>query len=92
MFPEEPLEVAPLRVTLSIALLSVATTVNVTVWLWDEVLSSTVESSALTELIVGFWLSIFWTVIGRFTVDVLPAASATVIVLALVWEPNEKSS
>ena len=92
MFPEEPLEVAPLRVTLSIALLSVATTVNVTVWLWDEVLSSTVESSALTELIVGFWLSIFWTVIGRFTVAVLPAASATVIVLALVWEPNEKSS
>jgi hypothetical protein len=91
LFPEEPVEVAPPIVTLLIALLSAATTVNVTVWLWDEVLSSTVESSALTEEIVGFWLSIFNTVIGKLTEEVLPAASATVMVLALVLEPKAKS-
>ena len=92
MFPEEPVEVAPPIVTLLIALLSLATTVKVTVCDCEEVLSSIVESSALTEVIVGFWLSTFRIVTGRFTVAVFPAASLTVTVLALVWEPNEKSS
>ena len=84
-------EVAPLKLHYQLLIISSNNSKCNCLTLWWS-FGSTVESSALTELIVGFWLSIFWTVIGRFTVAVLPAASATVIVLALVAEPKEKSA
>ena len=53
MFPEEPPEVVPGKVTLLTETLSVTTAVNVTVCVCDEVLSSTLVSSALKLLIAG---------------------------------------
>ena len=72
--------------------LSVATTVNVTVCVLDELLSSTEVSSAPKLEIVGTSSSILSIVIVNVSVTVLPAPSTTVAVKVSVEVPKLKSS
>ena len=81
--PEAPL----LTLTELIPLLSVATTVKVTIWLWLPVVSETVVSSAVNEEIDGIEVSVFVTVIALLAVAELPAASVTVAVSLILVVP-----
>ena len=58
--------------TLVTATLSVTIAVNVTVWLCDEVLSETVESSALKLVIDGSWSSLFVILTVTDCVELFP--------------------
>ena len=60
--------------------MSLATTVNVTVCVFDDVLSSTEVSFAVKLLIAGFWSSVLLTTISIVSVLLLPAVSVTVAV------------
>jgi hypothetical protein len=69
--------------------LSVATAVNVTVWVCELVVSVTDVSLAPNEDTLGAWLSVFVTVTLREEVDVFPAASEKDAVTDCVTEPKE---
>ena len=88
MFPLTEPVVVPGTETDDTPTLSVATTVNVTVWLCDDVLSSTVVSSAVKLLIAGLWSSLFVTLISISSVILLPAVSVTVAVKLSVVFPK----
>ena len=78
----------PSHVTLLIPTLSLATTEKVTVSVWDEVDKSILELDAVISPTVGFWSSVLDILIVTLSVDVLPAASATVNVKLSVDEPK----
>ena len=86
--PDEDEKVVPGKLTLWMATLSVATSVNVTVWVSSEDLSSTEVSSALKLLIVGTWSSILLRLIVIVSVAVFPAPSTTVAVRVSLWSPK----
>ena len=73
-------DVVPGIVTDEIPTLSVATTVNVTVWDCDEVVRATEVSSAEKLVIDGLALSAFVILTVISSVVLLPAASVTVAV------------
>ena len=74
----------------SIPTLSLATAVNITVFvLFEEVSSIALELAlVVNEEIAGFWLSALLMEIVILSVDVLPAASDTVNVRLSVLEPK----
>ena len=78
--------------TVSTATLSLAATVNTTVWLWDDVVNSTVVSLAVKLLIDGFWSSTLLILIDTVSVTLLPAVSLTVNVSVSLLLPKPKSS
>ena len=80
--------VVPGTETDDIETLSVATTVKVTVWDCEDVLSSTVVSSAVKLLIAGLWSSLFVTLISISWVIELLAVSVTVAVNVSPVVPN----
>ena len=73
-------QLVPGILTLLTPTLSVATTVNVTVWLCDEVVRATEVSSAVKLVIAGLALSALLILIVISWEDELPAASVTVTV------------
>ena len=79
---------APLTLILLIPTLSLTTAVNITVWLCDEVLSSTEVSLAEKELMLGLSSSLFVTVTVKLDVEVLPAESVAVNWCVTVFEPK----
>ena len=81
----------PSQVTLSTPTLSVAVIAKVTVSDWFEVDKSTVKSAGKLVPIpttLGFWSSVLDILIVTLSVEVLPAASATVNVKLSVVEPK----
>ena len=70
-----------------IATLSLATAVNVTVCVCDEVVKATEVSSALKLVIVGSILSDFVILIVSVAVELFPAASVNVTVNVSLWLP-----
>ena len=84
---------APLTLILLIPTLSLTTAVNITVWLCDEVLSSTEVSLAEKELMLGLSSSLFVTVTVKLDVEVLPAESValtpTTLSLPLSLSPGD---
>ena len=84
----ELLNVVPGRLTLFMATLSLTTAVNVTVCVCDEVLSSTVVSSAEKLLIDGSWSSALLILIVTVSVIELLAVSVTVSVKVSVASPK----
>ena len=89
--PEGVWAVVPGTETVEIALLSVATTVKVTVCDWEEVLRSTLVSSALKLPIDGFWSSVLVTLTEIVWVALFPAASVAVAVKVSEVVPKLKS-
>ena len=79
---------APLTLTELTALLSVAVTVYVTVWLWDEVVNETVLSLTLKVLILGLCVSDLVTVTFKVEVVEFPAVSVDVAVNVTVVFPQ----
>jgi hypothetical protein len=69
--------------------LSVAVTVNVTVWDCDPVVRETVLSFTVKALMEGAWLSVLVMVADTDEVLVFPAASPAVSVNVSVVDPNE---
>jgi len=67
--------------------LSLTEAVKVTVWLCEDVLRSTVVSSALKLLIDGLWSSLFVIVIVTDCVEILLAVSLTDNVRLSVFDP-----
>ena len=84
----ELLSVVPGSPTEVTATLSVTMAVNVTVWLCDEVVRETVESSALKLVIDGSWSSLFVILTVTVCVELFPAASVAVAVNVSVVSPK----
>ena len=67
--------------------LSLASTLKVTVWLCEPVVSEIEESDTEKSVITGLWLSVLVIVTLSFLVEVLPASSLATATYVAVCDP-----